>query len=72
MSEIIRDRLNEVCPVERIENMTDDDILRAVNVAFEIIGYNPINLEEAMEYINNTSNAGMLSEYIYEVWEADQ
>ena len=52
--------------------MTDDDILRAVNVAFEIIGYNPINLEEAMEYINNTSNAGMLSEYIYEVWEADQ
>ena len=72
MSEIIRDRLNDVCPVERIEDMTDEDILRAVNVAFDIIGYNPINLEEAMEYINNTSNVEMLSDYIYEVWEADQ
>ena len=72
MSEIIRDRLNDVCPVKKINEMTSDELLKAVNVAFEVIGYNPIDLEEAMDYINKTSNAEMLSEYVYFVWEADQ
>ena len=72
MSEIIFNRFVDICPKKKIEDMTDDEILKAVNVAFEIIGYKPINLEEAMDFINKTANVEYLSEYVYFVWEADQ
>lgn len=72
MSEIVRARLEEVCPVQKIKDMSYGEIVKSTNVAFKIIGYEPINLEEAMSYINNTSDVEMLSDYIYEVWEADQ
>lgn len=72
MSEVMKARLKEICPDKKVSEMTSDELLKAVNVAFEVVGYEPIDIEEAMEYINNTSDAEMLSEYVYLVWEADQ
>ena len=72
MSEIIFNRFVDVCPEKKIEDMSDEELLKAVKVAFDIIGYNPINLEKAMDFINKTANVEYLSEYVYFVWEADQ
>ena len=72
MSEVMKSRLDDVCPVKKVGEMTSDELLKAVNVAFEVVGYEPIDIGKAMEHINNTSNVEMLSEYVYLVWEADQ
>ena len=72
MSEIVRARLEDVCPVQRVDELSADELDNAIDIAFEIIGYNPKFLETSKEYVRDTSNAVQLCEHIYDVWEADQ
>jgi len=64
-------RFKEICPANKIVDMTSDEVDKAVKIAFEIIGYNPNNLSSALEVANANSLATWLYEYIYDVWRYD-
>ena len=72
MSEILKNRLEDICPLQRVDELSSTELDNAIDIAFEIIGYNPKFLETSKEYVRDTSNAVQLWEYIYDVWEADQ
>ena len=70
-SEIVGDRLREVCPPNHIADMDSDEIDMAINVAFKIIGYKPLDLMEATRRAYETSTAEYLCDFIFDVWRCD-
>lgn len=69
--EIVRDRLREVCPPTHMGDMDTDEIEKAINVAFKIIGYIPIDLSESMRRSYELSSADYLCDFIFDVWRCD-
>lgn len=69
--EVIKKRLQEICPDKRIDDMTYDEMERAIHTAFEIIGYEPNDLNKSWEYAYNNCKTEYLWDYIYTIWEAD-
>ena len=70
MSKVVRDRLLEICPQKNLGILTMDEIKKSCNVAFKIIGYEPVNLDESIVKSDYTDDT-MLWEFIYEVWRID-
>lgn len=70
MSEIVKIRLMEVCPAKKVSEMTPDELDSAINVAFKIIGYKPIDLMKAKQKAFD-SKSEWLCDFIYEVWRND-
>lgn len=70
MSRVVRDRLLEICPQKNLGILTMDEIKKSCRVAFEIIGYEPVNLDESIVKSNYTDDTA-LWEFIYEVWRID-
>ena len=54
--------------------MSDDEVLKAINTAFNIISYTPVNLEESISK-SKTTFIGLtdvsLFDFIYQVWRYD-
>lgn len=72
MKSIVKNRLQEICPLEKMEDM---DILEAeknCNVAFKIIGYEPNDFEESLRKVWESSTSEYLCDFVYEVWEVDR
>ena len=74
---VVYDRLREIVPVERFEDLSGDDLLKNTKTAFEVIGYSPKNLENSMEKSlkiqgENPQNSEVsLFEFVYLVWRVD-
>ena len=71
MNDMIKARFMEICPAEKVADMTPDDVDVAVNVAFKIIGYSPKNLKGAIDRANAVSESEWLYQFIYDVWRLD-
>ena len=71
MSRIVYERLREICPLKRINEMSPDEVDKSVNIAFKLIGYTPNNLNKAMDRANAKSDSRLLYEFIYDVWRLD-
>lgn len=70
-SEIVRDRLREVCPPNHMGDMDSNEVEKAVNVAFKIIGYIPIDLTESIRRSYELSSADYLCDFVFDVWRCD-
>lgn len=70
-SEIVRDRLREVCPPTHMGDMDSDEVEKAVNVAFKIIGYIPIDLSESIRRSYELTTADYLCDFVFDVWRCD-
>ena len=71
MSRIVYERVREICPQKKIADMSVSDIKHDCRVAFAILGYEVIDLNKAFERAWESSNAIMLYEFVFDVWEAD-
>lgn len=67
-SEIVRDRLIEVCPNESIKEMDILEVEKCVRIAFKIIGYLPENFDDDFSKTWGSSDVETLGEFAYEVW----
>lgn len=67
-SEIVRDRLIEVCPNESIKEMDILEVEKGVRLAFKIIGYLPENFGDDFSKTWGSSTVETLGEFAYEVW----
>ena len=72
MNIVVRDRLREICPVQKLSEMDVIEVEKACNVAFKIIGYNPKNFEDAFQKTWETSDAEDLCDFVFEVWRNDK
>ena len=71
-SEIILNRMEEICPNELVDNKSVDELMRDVNVSFKIIGYEPSNLEEATKQaLDKIGHKGELYRLCYNAWRLD-
>lgn len=68
---IIKHRLKEICPHKRVVYLSYEDIFHSIKIAFEIIGYVPVNLYTAIVETSEDFNGIMLYEFIYEVYWRD-
>lgn len=75
MKQIVRDRLLEICPEKNLENLSREDLKNDTNVAFKIIGYEPVdlgtNVSTVADELCNGKSFDSLAEFIYEVWRID-
>lgn len=70
-SRILAMRLEDICPKKSIEDCTLDELIKDTNVAFEIIGYSPIDLNKSVEKVYLNCESGPLWKFIYDVWSVD-
>lgn len=73
MSEIVRKRLVDVCPVYPIKNANLDELETDCHIAFEIIGYHPNNFTKSIDKVlkEGSSDEILLSDFVYRVWKID-
>ena len=70
-SRILAMRLEDICPKKSIEDCTLDELIKDTNVAFEIIGYSPVDLNKSVEEVYLNCESGLLWKFIYDVWSVD-
>lgn len=67
-SEIVKARLEDVCPQKSIKEMDVLEVEKAVRIAFEVIGYLPENFDDDFSKTWGSSSVENLWEFAYEVW----
>lgn len=72
MSDIVRERLREVCPTERVSEKDIIEVKRDCRVAFRIIGYIPENFDDAFQKTWESSDADDLCDFVFDVWRNDK
>ena len=71
-SRILAMRLEDICPEKYIGDCTLDELIKDTNVAFEIIGYTPVDLDKSVEEVYlNARESVPLWKFIYDVWSVD-
>ena len=70
-SRILAMRLEDICPKKSIEDCTLDELIKDTNVAFQIIGYSPVDLNKSVEEVYLNCESGSLWKFIYDVWSVD-
>ena len=71
-SEIVLARFEDVCPDQSIDNMSLKGLEDDVRVAFEIIGYQPHNLQKSVaKAVDKLNNTGKLYQVCYHAWRLD-
>lgn len=70
-SRILAMRLEDICPKKSIEDCTLDELIKDTNVAFEIIGYSPVDLNKSVEEVYLKYESVPLWKFIYDVWSVD-
>jgi len=72
---VVYDRLKEITPVEKLDNLPIDNLSKNCRIAFEIIGYEPVNLDnsikESLKFARDSGENYSLFEFIYLVWRND-
>ena len=73
MDVIVRNRLKEVCPVEKMEDLSSYEVELAVKVAFKIIGYKPLDMKSAIQKAYESVDGHYwLCDFIFDVWRLDK
>lgn len=72
MEDIVLSRLRDVCPLQKLSEMDIIEIEKSCYVAFDVIGYNPVNFKQSFDKVWKTTDAEYLSDFIYEVWGNDE
>ena len=74
MDEIVRNRLREVCPPDKVEDYSSEEMEIAVRIAFKIIGYKPLDMKSAIQKAYDESVDGhyWLCDFIFDVWRLDK
>lgn len=72
MEDIVLSRLRDVCPLQKLSEMDIVEIEKSCHVAFDVIGYNPVNFKQSFDKVWKTTDAEYLSDFIYEVWGNDE
>ena len=74
----IKERFVEVCPNDDVCDFTRDEIIKGCSIAFRIIGYDPNDLDgavdKAWDYFEKEIPTGQdygLGEFAYDVWRLD-
>lgn len=67
----VYNRFAQIVPVQRLDELSAEEVSNSCNVAFKIIGYTPKNLEKSIEKAWESSTALSLFEFIYDVYEVD-
>lgn len=67
----VYNRFKDVVPVERLDDLSYDEVKEDINIAFKIIGYSPKNLDKSIEKTWESSTALSLFEFVYDVYEVD-
>lgn len=71
-SRILAMRLEDICPKKYIEDCSLEELIKDTNVAFEIIGYSPADLNKSVEEVYlNARESVPLWKFIYDVWSVD-
>ena len=68
---VVKGRLEEICPLKNTDEMTLDELIHDSNIAFQIIGYTPKNLEKSVKFVFENRDLPSLYEFVYEVWLND-
>lgn len=68
---IVYGRLEEICPMKNTENMSVDELIHDCNIAFQIIGFKPKNLEKTVKDVYLNNDIPLLFEFVFEVWKND-
>jgi len=69
---MIQDRIYEIVPKKDIADFDVDQLAKECNVAFQIIGYNPKNLENSVNEVFKSSHKPLeLPDFILSVWLID-
>ena len=68
----MRRRFKEITPDDNLEDLDVIEVEKAVDIAFEIIGYNPVDKDKSFNTAWTSSGAVKLWEFIYDVWEVDK
>lgn len=69
---MIHDRIYEIAPKKDISNFSVDQLVKECNVAFQIIGYEPKNLENSVrEVFKSSHKPSGLPDFIISVWLID-
>jgi len=71
-SYIVRERLKEICPIEKVSEVDIVEVKRDCMIAFEVIGYNPKNFDESFQKTWESSDAEDLCDFVYELWKCDK
>ena len=71
MSSIMYHRFKEICPPTKLEDMNPNEIKRDIGIAFEIVGYDPTDLNKAISRAWETTKAEYLFEFVFDVWLVD-
>lgn len=73
MSEIVKAKLQEVCPEQRLSSMYMVEVEDFVKTAFSKIGYTPSkNIEKSIDKAwANSDRTDFLWEFVYKVWGYD-
>lgn len=70
-SEIVKSRLREICPLQKLSEMDVIEVEKSCHIAFEIIGYETKRFVASFEEVWRISDAEYLCDYIYCVWRCD-
>ena len=65
------ERFNEICPLQKVSDMSLKDLISDCNVAFKIIGYEPKNLEDTVRRVYLDEDIEYFSTFAYLVWRHD-
>ena len=72
MNRVVWDRFQEICPEKTLKNLSVEDLKNDTNVAFKIIGYDPVDLDGNVSIVAESGKSfENLAEFIYEVWRLD-
>lgn len=72
MSEIVKSKIKEICPVKNLENSVMKEVESWVITTFNQMDYKPKNLKKSLDkawHHSNTSDT--ISDFVYRVWRYD-
>ena len=68
---VVLNRFREICPVANVTDLTSDELKKACNIAFKIIGYEPSDFDGSVEKASEQSQFNDLCDFIWDVWRVD-
>ena len=72
MSEIMKSKIDEVCPSKNLENCMMREVESCVRSAFRQLGYIPKSYRKSLDKAwHNASPSDTISDFVYSVWRID-
>ena len=72
MSAIVKARLEEICPNQNLSEIDVIEAEKSCMIAFKIIGYVPEDFDKSFKKAWESSDAELLSEFVFDVWRCNE